>query len=273
MSSTLLKIAIIGEGVIGVSTALAIRQALPKAVIKIFSDRPFEDTTSFGPAGIFRFNEDRYKSWAEKTFNFWAKLEKEESPLNTGAYAAEGRRFVSYLKNQLGNTVEYKTRKIESIKELANQDFSLIVNCAGLGGGKLAGDDENVFPNRGVGIVVKAPGQSHFCYEDADTFCIPVVGDDRVLLGTLRQDNRWDREISREDINDIWTRVTELKPSLKHSEVVSEWCGLRPDRKGGVRLEHKLLEDDKTNKQIHVIHNYGHGAKGFLLSWGCAREK
>uniref|UniRef100_A0A914MJH2 FAD dependent oxidoreductase domain-containing protein n=1 Tax=Meloidogyne incognita TaxID=6306 RepID=A0A914MJH2_MELIC len=300
MSSTLLKIAIIGEGVIGVSTALAIRQALPKAVIKIFSDRPFEDTTSFGPAGIFRFNEDRYKSWAEKTFNFWAKLEREESPLNTGesleklekafgsivynfrwltqrelsliSYAAEGRRFVSYLKNQLGNTVEYKTQKIESIKELANQDFSLIVNCAGLGGGKLAGDDENVFPNRGVGIVVKAPGQSHFCYEDADTFCIPVVGDDRVLLGTLRQDNRWDREISREDINDIWTRVTELKPSLKHSEVVSEWCGLRPDRKGGVRLEHKLLEDDKTNKQIHVIHNYGHGAKGFLLSWGCARE-
>ena len=79
------------------------------------------------------------------------------------------------------------------------------------------------------------------------------VGDDRVLLGTLRQDNRWDREISREDINDIWTRVTELKPSLKHSEVVSEWCGLRPDRKGGVRLEHKLLEDDKTNKQIHVF--------------------
>nr|CAD2199941.1 unnamed protein product [Meloidogyne enterolobii] len=84
MSSTLLKVAIIGEGVIGVSTALAIRQALPKAVIKIFSDRPFEDTTSFGPAGIFRFNEDRYKSWAEKTFNFWAKLEREESPLNTG---------------------------------------------------------------------------------------------------------------------------------------------------------------------------------------------
>jgi len=35
MSSTLLKIAIIGEGVIGVSTALAIRQALPKAVVWI----------------------------------------------------------------------------------------------------------------------------------------------------------------------------------------------------------------------------------------------
>nr|CAD2172391.1 unnamed protein product [Meloidogyne enterolobii] len=228
MSSTLLKIAIIGEGVIGVSTALAIRQALPTAVIKIFSDRPFEDTTSFGPAGIFRFNEDQSLEKLEKAFgsivyNFRWLTQRELSlicakPAKFGihytAYAAEGRRFVSYLKNQLGNTVEYKTQKIESIKELANQDFSLIVNCAGLGGGKLAGDDENVFPNRGVGIVVKAPGQSHFCYEDADTFCIPVVGDDRVLLGTLRQDNRWDREISREDINDIWTRVTELKPSL-----------------------------------------------------------
>ncbi|CAK5093309.1 unnamed protein product [Meloidogyne enterolobii] len=254
MSSTLLKVAIIGEGVIGVSTALAIRQALPKAVEKAFGSIVYN----------FRWLTQRELSL------ICAKPAK--FGIHYTAYAAEGRRFVSYLKNQLGNTVEYKTQKIESIKELANQDFSLIVNCAGLGGGKLAGDDENVFPNRGVGIVVKAPGQSHFCYEDADTFCIPVVGDDRVLLGTLRQDNRWDREISREDINDIWTRVTELKPSLKHSEVVSEWCGLRPDRKGGVRLEHKLLEDDKTNKQIHVIHNYGHGAKGFLLSWGCARE-
>jgi hypothetical protein len=43
-----------------------------------------------------------------------------------------------------------------------------------LGGGELAGDDKNVFPNRGVGIVVKAPGQSHFCYQDSDTFCIPM---------------------------------------------------------------------------------------------------
>ncbi|KAL7070202.1 hypothetical protein ACQ4LE_010403 [Meloidogyne hapla] len=322
------KIAIIGEGVIGISTALAIRQALPKVNIKIFSDRSFEDTTSFGPAGIFRFGgkgEERYSPWAKKTFDFWAKLEREESPLNTGvhlvsghiqsenkesleliekaignivynfrwlnerelslifakpakfgihytAYASEGRRFVSYLKNQLGNSVEFKNQKIESFEELENQDISLIVNCAGLGGGKLAGDDENVFPNRGVGIIVKAPGQSHFCYQDADTFCIPLVGDDRILLGTLRQDNRWDREISKEDINDIWNRIIELKPSLKNSEVLSEWCGLRPDRKGGVRLEYKLLENNKTNKTIHIIHNYGHGAKGFLLSWGCAQE-
>uniref|UniRef100_A0A1I8AXM3 DAO domain-containing protein n=1 Tax=Meloidogyne hapla TaxID=6305 RepID=A0A1I8AXM3_MELHA len=249
------KIAIIGEGVIGISTALAIRQALPKVNIKIFSDRSFEDTTSFGPAGIFRFGgkgEERYSPWAKKTFDFWAKLEREESPLNTGAYASEGRRFVSYLKNQLGNSVEFKNQKIESFEELENQDISLIVNCAGLGGGKLAGDDENVFPNRGVGIIVKAPGQSHFCYQDADTFCIPLVGDDRILLGTLRQDNRWDREISKEDINDIWNRIIELKPSLKNSEVLSEWCGLRPDRKGGVRLEYKLLENNKTNKTIHV---------------------
>ena len=93
---------------------------------------------------------------------------------------------MSYLKSQIGDCVEFIYQKIESIKEVFsfisinfslkfnNQDYALIVNCAGLGGGKLAGDDENVFPNRGVGIVVKAPGQSHFCYQDSDTFIIPM---------------------------------------------------------------------------------------------------
>jgi D-amino-acid oxidase len=41
--------------------------------------------------------------------------------------------------------------------------------------------------------------------------------------------------------------------------------GLRPYRKEGVRLE--------IDKEVHsLIHNYGHGGEGFLLSWGCAVE-
>jgi hypothetical protein len=34
-----------------------------------------------------------------------------------------------------------------------------LVNCGGLNGGRLAGDDDSVYPNRGVGIEV---GISHF---------------------------------------------------------------------------------------------------------------
>lgn len=42
--------------------------------------------------------------------------------------------------------------------------------------------------------------------------------------------------------------------------------GVRPHRKGGVRLE---LSPEPLNGKT-VIHNYGHGGGGITLSWGCA---
>ena len=68
------------------------------------------------------------------------------------------------------------------------------------------------------------------------------------------------------------------------AKVIGEWCGLRPMRTGGVRLGHKLIEKTTGNGAVHVsslwkivstfkvIHNYGHGSNGFVLSWGCAQE-
>ncbi|PIO54104.1 hypothetical protein TELCIR_24541, partial [Teladorsagia circumcincta] len=50
-------IAIIGEGVIGLSTALAIKQQDPTAQITIFHDRPFDRTLSKGIAGLFRIDK------------------------------------------------------------------------------------------------------------------------------------------------------------------------------------------------------------------------
>lgn len=43
--------------------------------------------------------------------------------------------------------------------------------------------------------------------------------------------------------------------------------GLRPFRAGGVRLERDRAEDGRL-----VIHNYGHGGSGFTVSWGCAED-
>ena len=40
--------------------------------------------------------------------------------------------------------------------------------------------------------------------------------------------------------------------------------GVRPHRKGGVRLDVEVIGDK------HVVHNYGHGGAGITLSWGTA---
>ena len=54
------------------------------------------------------------------------------------------------------------------------------------------------------------------------------------------------------------------------AEIVYKQSGIRPMRKGGVRLELEIFKNE--NKHVKVIHNYGHGSIGVTLSWGCAEE-
>jgi len=77
--------------------------------------------------------------------------------------------------------------------------------------------------------------------------------------------------------------VEDLKPL-----VIEEGCGLRPARKGGIRLECEWVAvPGSEGRVVPVIHNYGyvflekrkhslirvdsHGGYGFQTSWGSAR--
>jgi D-amino-acid oxidase len=46
--------------------------------------------------------------------------------------------------------------------------------------------------------------------------------------------------------------------------------GIRPHRRGGVRLELEEQPIETSSGKKYVIHNYGHGGGGITLSWGCA---
>ena len=56
-------------------------------------------------------------------------------------------------------------------------------------------------------------------------------------------------------------------PELKGAEIVGGWACLRPVRRT-VRLE---IESTSPSVPL-VIHNYGHGGHGIILSWGCALD-
>ena len=56
-----------------------------------------------------------------------------------------------------------------------------------------------------------------------------------------------------------------LAPAMKVSG------GIRPHRKGGVRLEHDA-DFERAHPGRFLIHNYGHSGAGITLSWGCAGE-
>ena len=48
------RVAVIGAGVVGLSTAVLIQRHIPRADVTIIADKFDKDTTSDGAAGIFR---------------------------------------------------------------------------------------------------------------------------------------------------------------------------------------------------------------------------
>ena len=53
------RIAVVGAGVVGLSTAVQIQQLQLSASVTLIADRFFADTTSHGAAGIFRPSADK----------------------------------------------------------------------------------------------------------------------------------------------------------------------------------------------------------------------
>ena len=148
--------------------------------------------------------------------------------------------------------------------EQVPSEFSIVVNCAGIGARALV-PDKKLEPHRGqVVIVPKLNLDAAVVCDDAPLmYAIPRTND-TVLGGTNEiSDSRQPDPATTTAIVEECSRVLNIAPP----KVVAERVGLRPFRPSGVRLEARQLGQHRR-----VIHNYGHGGSGFTLSWGCAEE-
>ena len=156
--------------------------------------------------------------------------------------------------------------KIHSLQEL--RDYDVIINCSGLGARELAGD-LSVYPVRGQLVAVKAPWikdlRFHVEY-DLSAIVHIVPRDGEVILGGVGEPNIWSTDPNPATTDAIYKKCLKLCPDLEGAEVLYSWTGLRPVRKT-VRVE---VEDSDASPVI--VHNYGHGGEGYILSWGCAKE-
>jgi hypothetical protein len=169
-----------------------------------------------------------------------------------------------------------------------------LIVCTGISSRFLGGvEDKDVYPIRGQTVLIRAPwvrfGRTEYLDDSgACTYIIPRRSTD-VIVGGTRVPNDWFPVPRPETTQDILERALKLCPELAPPEiranrlptvddllphVIAEGCGLRPARKGGIRLELEWVDGAKVKRagQIPVIHNYGHGGYGYQASWGCANR-
>ncbi len=172
--------------------------------------------------------------------------------------------YLDYLSRRLAAAgCEIELRPVRSLTEAADA-APIVVNCAGLGAGALAGDD-TLRPVFGQHVVLANPGVQQLFIElshGAEWTCF-FPHPQRVVCGGINTPDRWDTTPDPGVTDRILQRCRRIEPRLREAEVIETITGLRPDR-AAVRVEAEPLG------RARCIHNYGHGSNGVTLSWGCA---
>jgi len=143
------------------------------------------------------------------------------------------------------------------------REWSLIVNCAGVGARALVPDPQ-VEPHRGQVVLVSKTGPDYAvaCDDPPLMYAIPRK-EDCVFGGT--NECRTNRDADSRQTAEIVAECSRVL-GIDSVKILGERVGLRPFRRAGVRLGAEQMPDGRR-----VIHNYGHGGSGFTLSWACAR--
>lgn len=153
------------------------------------------------------------------------------------------------------------------VTDLDDVDGDLIINCTGLGARELVGD-ELLQPIRGQVVIVEHPGLFDGVSDETDPDRITYVypRGHEVVLGGERSVGDESTDVDDALAERIRRDSASLDPRVEHAPTSRVRVGLRPGRPT-VRLEAETLSDGRT-----VIHDYGHGGAGYILSWGCADE-
>lgn len=225
--------------------------------------------------------------------------------------SGQGATFIKRKVSSIDEAFEVALKAMASPDEPNNDENVVLFNCTGIGAQKLGGvEDADVYPTRGQVVVVRAPhiNENRALWgANFATYVIPrpysfvnsspeekssTTGKEgnvgHVVLGGYLQAGNYTGDTFGHETFNILDRTTSLYPeilhtgkfdefgkpilkSLKDLEIVREAAGLRPSRKGGVRIE---LENYKTkdNKTRVVIHNYGAGGTGYQAGYGMALE-
>lgn len=143
------------------------------------------------------------------------ELDKLGGPWRYGCFHStvviEPRIYMKYLTDQFekaGGII--KTQTVERMSDLKN-DYTIVVNCTGLGSMKLVGD-QSMAPVRGQLVRVRAPWVKEFLMGENTTYIFP--NSETLVLGGTRQEGDWNTEVDPEDSLGILQRCNRMLPAL-----------------------------------------------------------
>ncbi len=182
--------------------------------------------------------------------------------------------YLPYLRERLaraGTRIQQRELVEEDVVALSTT-HDVLVNCTGVGAGKLFGDDD-VYAGHGVVLIVDNPGidRARAYAEDPEKLAYVIPRRRDCVLGGV-DDDRTEPIVTAELKRAIYERCRDMEPRLppltdEALSRVQAKAGPRPKRDAGVRLECHPQGD------LTVVHNYGHGGAGFTVSWGSAFEE
>lgn len=101
-----MKIAVVGAGVCGLTSALELQNEYPNATISILADKFYKETTSYVAAGIFRpgtafsgGTEEITRKWIYDAYQYWDDLRKSRESSIAGVCQVSGYIFSSISRD------------------------------------------------------------------------------------------------------------------------------------------------------------------------------
>ncbi|MEM8485368.1 MAG: FAD-dependent oxidoreductase [Bacteroidota bacterium] len=306
------KIAVVGQGIIGLSTAS--RLMADGHAVDIFSKDPFEATTSMAAGAYWwphkAYPQERVSAWAASTYR---RLVKESTNPASGVFMAPHFRFC--LDPDDGAYARYLLDDWEAIDGAAYgrpcpEAYKMMVPVIDVpiymprlrnqliqAGAKLIQEEidhpDSLFP--AYDLVVNCTGVWASTFVD-DPTVYPIRGQ-AVRLSLPHNLQASTRIFQHDDqftlilprTSDVILGGTaqegswETSPSEQDTQTIVNRCrGIVPEIADsailgttvGLRPGRKTvrLERTKTAAGNPIIHNYGHGGGGFTIAWGCAEE-
>ncbi|KAI7855423.1 hypothetical protein BDC45DRAFT_439142 [Circinella umbellata] len=298
------RIVIIGAGIVGLSTALALQEKGYRVVIVakwLPGDMHIDYTSPWAGAHWRTMAPNSNKllqDFDAGTYHKFFELSKTH-PQETGIMAIPATDFYDELvpdtQTPWFQTLVKDVRESLTNKCSRNNTHELppgakighryttgpvgaVVNCTGLGARYLDGvNDTKMFPTRGQTVIAYAPHVNEtvtYIGSKGITYIIPRSNGQVVLGGTANKHD-FNPNVEKATIESILERTQKLYPKLtkygsEPIKVIGNGVGLRPSRVDGPRIEPETYTKSNGKKML-VIHAYGHGGFGYQSSWGAAQ--